>query len=123
MKIYKFLPAFLLLIVGQAGAQQPSEIFQGLNQIVGSWQMQKGDFHIKEEWKQINDTLYEGFTALKKKGEWRKLEEVQLLLSRDTIWYIPAVTLQNNGKPIPFALISKEQNRYVFENKLHDFPQ
>jgi hypothetical protein len=33
------------------------------------------------------------------------------------------VSNQNNQQPVYFKLISKEDGRYIFENKEHDFPQ
>lgn len=30
---------------------------------------------------------------------------------------------QNRGKEVCFKLVSREHNTYVFENKIHDFPQ
>ncbi|MBK9423718.1 MAG: hypothetical protein IPN54_06270 [Bacteroidetes bacterium] len=42
--------------------------------------------------------------------------------SADGIYYIPTVTNQNDGVPIPFKLITSEAGVFVFENPTHDFP-
>lgn len=37
--------------------------------------------------------------------------------------YTAQVTRQNEGKAIPFTLQHNSTNKWVFENKTHDFPQ
>lgn len=42
---------------------------------------------------------------------------------RDTVWYVPQVPNQNEGKAVHFALESAANNDYVFVNHMHDWPQ
>ena len=49
-------------------------------------------------------------------------EKIKLVLDNDSIYYIPAVSNQNNGNEIRFSLISKTAKEWIFENKTHDFP-
>lgn len=41
----------------------------------------------------------------------------------DSLFYIPTIKTQNDGKPIQFKMVDATENQLVFENKTHDFPQ
>ncbi len=50
-------------------------------------------------------------------------ERIRLKEREGEIFYEATVRGQNNEKPVPFKLIESSQDRVVFENKNHDFPQ
>lgn len=112
-----------LLWATSAAGQSRQEIFASLEQLSGSWLMKKGDFHIKETWQKTHDSLMEGKTFRLRDGNWLLMETVQLVLQQDTIRYVAAIVDQNSGQPVSFVLVNKEKDKYVFENKAHDFPQ
>lgn len=50
-------------------------------------------------------------------------EKVVLKKDAQGIYYVPTTQNQNNRQPVTFTLVQREKNRFVFENKAHDFPQ
>jgi len=58
-----------------------------------------------------------------KDGDTLFSETIELRQSGDDLFYIPAVSDQNSGRPIPFKLITVQNGEFIFENKEHDFPQ
>ncbi len=51
------------------------------------------------------------------------LEQLQIKLSKGRFSYISTVPDQNEGKPVPFKMVSSDSMKFVFENLQHDFPQ
>ena len=96
----------------------------GLSWMLGIWKMPTPDGNIFEEWIQISDSLFDGRSYLiPKNGDTVFLENIRLLSSNDTLYYLPKVTNQNEGKEIVFTEKSFRQNEVIFENPEHDFPQ
>jgi hypothetical protein len=50
-------------------------------------------------------------------------EDLALVLINDSIYYIPTVSFQNEQEEVRFLLKSASTNKWIFENKTHDFPQ
>lgn len=94
--------------------------------ILGKWQMKSGENYFVEEWKQINDSTFEGTSYKYPASDPSKktpLEGVQLISKGGEVFYVPTVVGQNKGLPVYFKFTGKEKEEYVFENKEHDFPQ
>ncbi len=51
------------------------------------------------------------------------LETITMLRSNDSLFYIPTVSNQNQGKPVKFYCSRSQDSLLVFENPKHDFPQ
>lgn len=81
-----------------------------------------GESTFTETWSIINDTLLTATSVMKVGNEIAFSEKIKLVLDNDSIYYIPAVSNQNNGNEIRFGLISKTAKEWIFENKTHDFP-
>lgn len=101
--------------------QQP-DTFKQLRTLEGKWLMQTPESTMLEVWEITNDTLYSGKSYSIEGADTTLSETVQLLKRTDGIYYIPTVSNQNGGVPIPFKLISSEAGVFVFENPTHDFP-
>lgn len=92
--------------------------------LLGTWQMAANDYKIVEHWQKINHTLFTGASYyILNNGDTPERETLKLLLNNDTLYYIPQVNNQNEGKEIPFREKSISANELSFENPLHDFPK
>ena len=86
---------------------------------VGKWKMDMDGINSVDKWTKINDTVYVAESFL----EGNKTESI-ILYKKENVWYyVPTVFLENNGQPEKFKLIESTSNKFVFENKEHDFPQ
>lgn len=121
----KIKPAFgisLLLLSGLVThAQWTKKNFQELDKLKGSWVMNIPKLSMTENWNKKSDTLWEGASYRNQKGEMALEETVQLVFNKGSIQYI--VRTQGTGEPVAFTLSSHEGNKFIFENKEHDFPQ
>lgn len=112
--------SFLLMVLALCSTQKaPLEEFKKLT---GNWVESNGDSKFIETWTWKNDTLLTGSSVMTVGKDTAFSEKIQLLAQNDSIYYIPAVSNQNNGEIIRFGLISKKVNEWIFENKKHDFP-
>ena len=85
----------------------------------GKWKMDMEGINSVDIWTKINDTVYVAESFL----EDNKTESIILYKKENYWYYVPTVFLQNNGQPVKFKLIESTRNKFVFENKEHDFPK
>ena len=111
------IPALLLCFV-----QQESE-FSKLQFLQGIWKMETSKGPIFEQWARVDGNTLHGKSYRLTESDTLLLEQLQLKRKSEGIFYIPVVRNQNDGQPVAFRLISSADNRFVFENKTHDFPQ
>lgn len=116
---YYFLLFTLLFEISCSTQKAPLEAFKKLS---GTWVEANGDSKFIETWTWKNDTLLIGSSLMTVGKDTAFSEKIQLVAQNDSIYYIPAVSNQNNGETIRFGLISSKENEWVFENKKHDFP-
>ena len=91
--------------------------------LIGQWSMVEKEKILYESWSKINDTIIAGASVMTMHGDTIYTEKLSIRLISGELFYVPMVSNQNNGKPIMFHLVSNEEGVFVFENKLHDFPQ
>ena len=101
-------------------AQQKSDM-QKLLWIADSWVSVSGETTSYEEWKVINDDLFEGGSKTIKDGKVIFSESLKIENSAEGIFYVADVS--HNPAPVKFKLVSITDTSAVFENPLHDFPQ
>jgi hypothetical protein len=111
----KFLYLLFILISSFALAQ-----IDELSIIEGRWKFESDNFTIFEEWTKKSDTAIEGLSYSIENGEKNISERLYILKLFDHIVYI-AQPGENN--PTLFTLVSLKDNKFIFENKKHDFPQ
>lgn len=104
-------------------AQWSKEQFEQLYPLTGTWAMTMKSGLLLEVWEKANshELLSRSFRV--KEQDTVPLETVRLYLDGMNIFYTPTVPDQNNAQPVPFKLIELDNNRFVFENRNHDFPQ
>jgi len=99
------------------------EDFEKLYSLVGEWTTPHKEGELVEIWqKQYNKKLTgETFYIIGNAEESK--EKIDLVLSEGRIYYSSKVNGQNEGESVQFTLIKMEKNKFIFENKEHDFPQ
>lgn len=116
----------LFVLLCGAFAQQPvftTNEFKPLHGLTGLWKMDSKRGTIYEEWQASGDNQLTGRSYKINNNDTMVLENVVISLQNNAIFYTPVVRDQNNQQPVPFKLISYNNNKYVFENKEHDYPQ
>lgn len=102
-------------------ACKTSSELSDLNWILGKWQVNESNNF--EEWEKIDDHLFRGKGLVVKKNDTLITETIEIVQQDKTLYYIPVVTGQNEGKPVAFKLVARKRDEFIFENKTHDFPQ
>ncbi len=83
-----------------------------------------GSILTKEEWTAQGDTLLSRIgLALSNNKDTLFCERLKIGFRNNTLYYIPIVQDQNNGREVLFKLTALSDTRFVFENPMHDFPQ
>lgn len=126
MRKYIITMCLLLVLTSAALAQQPvysAKEFKPLHGLTGLWKMDGTRGTLYEQWHVSGDNQLKGRSYKINNNDTMVLENVIISLQNDVIFYTPVVRDQNNKQPVPFKLISYKNNRYVFENKEHDYPQ
>jgi hypothetical protein len=106
---------FLLSIFIQA-----QDKVEDINIISGKWKLKESNFTLYEDWEKTNDSTYIGLSYTLDKEEKNISERLYILKLNNHIVYIAQ---PGNNNPTLFTLISSEDNKFIFENKEHDFPQ
>lgn len=111
----------ILFITTMAEAQEKTPM-QKLLWIVDSWvSPESGESRSYEEWKVINDNLYEGGSRTVKNGKVIFSESLKIENTPYGIYYVADVA--HNPAPVKFKLTSITDTSAVFENPEHDFPK
>ncbi len=117
----KYFVLMVLLKANYLFAQK--NIIPEMNLLIGTWQMNTTKGVLIETWKYNNDSTLKGISYFVKRNDTTIQETIEIIYRNKNVYYIPTVNGQNNNSPVSFLLIKNENNRYVFENKKHDFPQ
>lgn len=121
--------ALLLIITFQPSCSEPNKKTPKPNKLeqfdwlIGSWSNVSSEGELFERWIKTNDSTFSGNSFFISNNDTLFSEQISLELKGFDIFYTPTVSNQNQGKAVCFKLISDTNNVFVFENKLHDFPQ
>ena len=116
-------PVFLMISSSLlAQSNYSATDFKSLDQIIGLWKMDSKRGPTYEQWTRTSNEKFSGKSFRLNNQDTLIMEKIELSFSGGNIIYSPTVTGQNDGKAVDFKLISKDGNRFVFENKGHDFP-
>lgn len=118
---FLFVNFILMFVCGIANAQSDSSkiILENFNPLLGKWEADFGKFKYYEEWEKGHDKLIGQGYRIK---EGKKIDGEKLILI-NIHGYISYIATVGKQQPILFALVENSNNKYVFENKEHDFPQ
>jgi hypothetical protein len=120
MKLF-FLLIFLFckMIFSQDKNTGLNEI-EKLSWIIDKWISLSGESIIYENWKKLDDTTFTGVSHTVKNGDTVFTEKLKIEKIDNDIFYT-AVVAHNPG-PVSFKLVELGENKAVFENPEHDFP-
>lgn len=118
------LATVIVFWFGSVNAQNLKPALRPLKFLLGSWELKNQKGRLIETWSYTSPSELHGKSyRINLKGDTAILENVQIKLRDKNIFYIPIVTDQNEGKIVEFKLIASVGRKFVFENKMHDFPQ
>lgn len=94
-----------------------------LKLLEGRWmEMDQGNY--AETWaSHPGDTMLTGAGFSVKSGVFTRTEKLSIIKNDTSIFYQATVEGQNQGATIPFKRVKKDNDKLVFENPAHDFPQ
>lgn len=95
--------------------------FNAFKWLEGQWEGIQGEGIYHEEWYDQDEYKITGKAYFINKGEISNPEKLTILFREDGIFYIADVS--HNTSPVEFKLIESSDNKFVFSNPLHDFPQ
>ena len=93
------------------------------NWLVGTWGNTTKEGILTETWTEQNDSVLKGESYFVIGKDTVFSEKISLEQKGDSLFYIPIVKNQNEGKPVSFKLTAATDSQLVFENPKHDFPQ
>lgn len=116
---------FALLAVGLISSLtfQSNKKLEELDWLIGTWKISTSRGTSYETWIKKSDLEFCGKSFGVKDQDTIVFETIRLIQEKDQLFYIPTVENQNENKPVWFALKTKSDNEWVFENPEHDFPQ
>ncbi len=86
----------------------------------GKWKMDSDNAEIYEEWTVVNDDELKATAYIINDGQ-KRVTEILYIKKFGNHWTY--VGIPGKQKPTLFTLISFNDNKFIFENKEHDFPQ
>lgn len=97
--------------------------FIKLYPLEGQWTMPYDGGELVEIWTKQFEKKLKGQTIFIKNEQEEKKEVINLVLKEGRIYYTPEVKGMNDDEPVPFTLTEMDDNKFVFENREHDFPR
>lgn len=91
--------------------------------LIGTWENKTQRGSIYETWNKTSDVELLGKSYMLKEKDTVWLETIRLVQEQDHLFYIPTVKNQNHGQPVRFTATLVSEDKLVFENATHDFPQ
>jgi hypothetical protein len=118
--------ASLLLLLSVLSSAQDIDSINDLSNFYWleyTWEAKSGNSVIVEKWEVISPSTFEGLGYVQKMGGEKpdSYESLRMLCLKGEVFYLAKV--DHNDMPIPFRLVHVEPDKFVFENKNHDFPK
>lgn len=88
--------------------------------MIGEWKLK--DKPVIEKWS-YTDGMFEATVFFISGNEKKITEEIRIVENEAGVFYEANVDDQNQGNSVLFKLIEPAENKIIFENKEHDFPQ
>lgn len=117
---HKVLLFFLTLLVSSC-SDSPSDQIVSLKKLEGTWESM-GNVLFYEQWEIIDDTTMRGLGFSVNNNDTVYNEQLYIQKDDNSVNYIAIVWKQNNAEPVLFQLIKSDDDYFVFENPLHDYP-
>lgn len=91
--------------------------------LIGNWENTSPDGVLTENWQKLNDSTFSAASYLIKGKDTIHFESVVLAQKGETLTYLATVKGQNDNKPVAFTSTNETENKLIFENPQHDYPQ
>ncbi|MBF4473186.1 DUF6265 family protein [Flavobacterium sp. HJJ] len=118
------LTLLLLAIVSCKNSETTEkDQIKSANWLLGKWESKIDEGDLSENWKQVNDSTFQGESFFIKGKDTLHFESITLQQKGEELFYNATVKGQNENKAVPFRLTSKTEKQLVFENPKHDYPQ
>lgn len=115
---------WIIFFVGMFSAKDRKDSMESFKWLLGDWKMIRKNGQMIESWKRVNDSSFEGKSFfINQAGERKMLEEMQLILRKQSYHFVSAVPGQNQELPVSFAIQKFTESGFVAENPDHDFPK
>lgn len=115
--------AFTGILITCSWAGHSYQSIQKAGWLVGTWENKTQRGSMYETWTKMNENEIHGKSYIIKEKDTVVFETIRLLQEKDSLFYIPAVKDQNNNQPVRFSSKLIAEEKLVFENPGHDFPQ
>lgn len=115
----------LLLAIVSCKNQEANEKdkLKSANWLLGKWETKTAEGILSENWKQLNDSTFQGESFFIKNKDTLHFESIILQQKGEELFYNATVKGQNDNKTVPFKMTSVTKKQLVFENPKHDYPQ
>ena len=127
MKPYLFiLPAFFLACCGREtkpASEKTYDLINSASWLLGKWENKADSSLSVEYWIRESDSSFAGESHFMEGADTVSSEKIRLVQDGGSLLYIPAVSNQNEGKPVSFKMTTTTDGVLVFENTEHDFPK
>ena len=120
--MFKYYFLFFTVIFAVACVPNIKEKTASFSILEGKWAVKATNSFV-EEWQKQSDSLFVGKSYIQKGDSIIPMESMKLVFRKDSVFYVPIVFNQNEGKPVSFYLSHKNDSLFLFENPKHDFPQ
>jgi hypothetical protein len=117
------LSGFLFSCNNQLSSEKKGNKLDSILWLPGVWENKDSLLTTTETWERFNDTVFSGKSVSVAGNDTVFSESIRLVQIVNTLFYMPTVEDQNQGKEISFKLTSFSPDCIVFENPSHDFPQ
>ncbi len=117
----KTLPALIALTLLSISCAKEKNITKA-EWLIGNWDNKSAEGYLVENWKKVNDSVFNGESYFIVGNDTVFAETVVLDDVSGKMAYTVTVPGQNAEKPVRFDMTSITDNEMVFKNPGHDFP-
>jgi hypothetical protein len=119
----KFTVLLLLGVALQFSASAQKTNFKQFTFMLGSWEMKTPKGKITESWVQDKNGFRGKSYSHNLKGDSTLTETIIIRNIEGNFYFCVTGLEKNNTGTTNFKMVSSANNTFIFENKLHDFPQ
>jgi hypothetical protein len=118
------LLAFTLAVVScQKKETVEKDKIKAADWLIGNWENTSPDGVLTENWQKVNDSTFNAVSYFIKGKDTLHFESIVLAQKGENLTYSATVKGQNEDKAVSFPSKSETEDKLVFENPQHDYPQ
>ena len=115
---FSFIVLFALTLIACSEKGDPS--FDKLRWLEGDWRAEIGGRVMIESWT-FNNNSFSGEGTIESNNQEDFIEKLEIIKRNDSVFYVADVP--ENKEKTYFHLTSSDDNKFVFSNPGHDYPQ